>query len=74
MSKLGGAISDNISKKKDGDKSDKADAKEQMLSEKLDWIRLKKKVTNISDLNPLTINIEQIYTLSPDIEVTDDGV
>ncbi len=47
--------------------------KEQLVSKKLEWIRLKKKITNFDDLNPLLINIEGIYTLPSTIEVTDEG-
>ena len=47
--------------------------KEKLVSEKLEWIRLKKKLTNFEDLNPLMINIEAIYTLPCEIEVTDEG-
>ena len=44
-----------------------------MLSEKLEWITLRKKLTNITDLNPLTLNMEQIFNLPKDIQVTDEG-
>lgn len=46
--------------------------KEQMITEKLEWIRLRKKLTNFEDLNPLTINIEAIYTLNHEIEINDN--
>jgi len=61
------------SSNKKSEKAEKIDLKEQMISEKLDWIRLRKKITNIADLDPLTINIEQIYSLPADIQVTDEG-
>lgn len=44
-----------------------------MISEKLDWIRLKKKLTSFEELSPLNINIEQIYTLPQDLKINDDG-
>lgn len=64
-------MKDSTNKK--SEKAEKIDLKEQMISEKLDWIRLRKKITNIADLDPLTINIEQIYSLPADIQVTDEG-
>ena len=42
------------------------------MNDKLEWIRLKKKVETMSDLNPLTLNIETIFTLPETIKVTDD--
>ena len=47
--------------------------KEQMIAEKLESIRLRKRVDNLEELNPLMMNIETIFTLPNDIEVTDDG-
>lgn len=75
---LGGEALQTLNKeapniKKKDEKPDKVDAKEQVISQKLEWIRLKTKINNIADLNPLTLNIEQIYTLPTDLQVTDNG-
>lgn len=43
-----------------------------MINEKKEWIRLKKRLDFMSDLNPLTLNIEQIYTLPEKIKVAED--
>lgn len=51
---------------------DKNDFKESIINEKLEWIRLKKKIEYITDLNPLTLNIEGIYTLPINIKVKDE--
>ena len=43
-----------------------------LINEKKEWIRLKKRLDFMSDLNPLTLNIEQIYTLPEKIKVAED--
>eukprot|EP00347_Sterkiella_histriomuscorum_P013263 403365389 len=61
----------NLKSKKDD--KEKYDAREQLITEKLDWIRLKKKITNFEEISPLTISIEQIFTLPSDLKLNDDA-
>ena len=42
------------------------------LAVKQDWVRMKRKVNHLSDLHPLTLNIETIFNLPLDIEVRDE--
>jgi hypothetical protein len=59
-------------KKKEESLKDKSDIKDSIVNEKLEWIRLKKKIEFITDLNPLTMNIETIYTIPETIKVADE--
>lgn len=64
----------NIKVKKEESSKDKSggDFKDTFINEKLEWIKLKKKIEYICDINPLTLNIEGIYTLPEGIKVAED--
>ena len=59
-------------KVKKDEKGDKGEQKDE-LSMKLEWLRMKRKVNNLSEMHPLTLNIDAIYNLPPDIKITDDS-
>ena len=42
-----------------------------LISEKLDWIRLKKKMPELHSISPLQLNMDSIYSLSVDLQVED---
>lgn len=60
-------------KQKKDEISDKIEVKEQVVNEKMKCLRYERKISNFNDLNPLTLNMEQIYKLPSDIQVTDNG-
>ncbi|CDW79524.1 UNKNOWN [Stylonychia lemnae] len=66
------AVSQDSQKAQKDDK-EKYEVKEQMIAEKLEWIRLKKKITNFDELSPLTMNIETIFSLPQEIQINDQG-
>eukprot|EP00347_Sterkiella_histriomuscorum_P004332 403360849 len=67
------AIQEHLAMKgKKQDQKDRNDLRDQILNEKLDWIRLKKKIEDITDLDPSSINIESIFNLPSNIKVKDD--
>lgn len=61
-----------LKKKEESLKDKTMDFKDAIINEKLEWIRLKKKLETMNDLNPLTLNIEGIFTLPEGIKVTED--
>ena len=42
-----------------------------LISEKLDWIRLKKKMPELHSISPLQLNMDSIYSLPVDLQVED---
>lgn len=43
------------------------------MNEKLEWIRLKKKLDYITDLDPLILNIEGIFNLPENLKIAEDN-
>ncbi|CDW75714.1 UNKNOWN [Stylonychia lemnae] len=50
---------------------DKNDYKEQILNEKLEWVRLTRKIEYLSDIDSLTMNIETILNLPLELKLQD---